>query len=56
MFWSISMIDDWIEYEKGRRDCKNGLPAKLNANPEYDRGYATQYELEQMQTAQTEFQ
>jgi hypothetical protein len=41
------MSDDYIA---GMTDCAAGVPHK-NKNPEYTRGYAAQYEIEQKATA-----
>lgn len=38
---------------EGQRDCDKGIPARSN-DPDYLRGYAAQYELEQVQAWQTE--
>lgn len=39
---------DW--FLKGQRDCKEGIPHKSGFGEYYDRGYAAQYELEQVTT------
>ena len=36
------------EFLRGQRDCKNGEDHKSNQSENYDRGYSTQYELEQI--------
>jgi len=38
------------EFLRGQRDCMNGLPHKSDQGEDYDRGYAAQYEHEQVQT------
>jgi hypothetical protein len=38
------------EYLDGQRDCRDGLPAKLNASDDYYEGFGTQYQAEQMLT------
>ncbi len=38
---------------QGQRDCEAGLPQQSD-DPDYIRGYAAQYELEQFQTWATE--
>lgn len=35
------------EFMRGQRDCINGIPHKSDSK-DYDRGYAAQYELEQV--------
>ena len=39
------------DFLQGQRDCKDGTPHKPNQSDAYDRGYAAQYEAEQMATA-----
>lgn len=36
-----------IDYFEGMRDAEIGVPHKSGRSPEYDRGYAEQYEREQ---------
>lgn len=43
------MVSDFID---GQADCKNGIPHK-SGSEFYDRGYAAQYELEQMNNERT---
>jgi hypothetical protein len=38
------------EFLRGQIDCQNGVDHKPGQSPDYDRGYATQYEWEQVQT------
>lgn len=38
------------DFLQGQRDCKNGVPHKPMQSEAYDRGYAAQYEAEQVQT------
>ena len=38
---------------KGQSDCERGIPQQ-SGDPNYMRGYAAQYELEQCQTRKTE--
>ena len=40
------------EFIDGQEDCKNGVPHQ-SGTKSYDRGYAAQYELEQMNTERT---
>jgi hypothetical protein len=42
------------EFLKGARDCQEGKPHDDGKGEYYDRGYATQYEMEQIQTAESE--
>ena len=42
------------EFVKGQLDCQDGKPHKEGQSKSYDRGYAAQYELEQVQTAESE--
>ena len=44
---------DTNEYLRGQSDCKNGLPHQPNQHPDYDRGFAIQYEWEQVLTQTT---
>ena len=36
-----------FDFVQGQQDCKNGKPHEAGHSLDYDRGYATQYELEQ---------
>lgn len=38
------------EFLRGQQDCKEGKPHK-SGSTDYDRGYAAQYELEQVLSA-----
>ena len=40
-------VDDFL---RGQMDCERGIPHQSGQGKAYDRGYATQYELEQRQT------
>jgi len=40
-------INDYLD---GQKDCENGTPHKAGRSESYDRGYAAQYELEQIAT------
>lgn len=42
------MITDASEFLRGQRDCEQGIPHKSGQSEEYNRGYAAQYELEQI--------
>jgi hypothetical protein len=42
-----------IEFVNGQKDCKEGNPHKAGMSESYDRGYAVQYELEQIMEAQS---
>lgn len=42
--------DDFL---KGEMDCHEGKPHKQGMSEAYNRGYATRYELEQVQSAQS---
>ena len=37
-----------FDFVQGQQDCKNGKPHEAGHSLDYDRGYATQYELEQV--------
>ena len=41
------------DFMRGQRDCRKGVPHKPDQSNAYNRGYATQYELEQLQTEMT---
>lgn len=44
-------VGDWItEYFRGSADCSQGVPHRADQGEAYDRGYAAQYELEQLMT------
>jgi len=38
------------EFLRGQADCQGGEVHKAGQSVDYDRGYSTQYELEQVQT------
>lgn len=42
---------DSMLFLQGQQDCKEGVPHKSGKGADYDRGYATQYEWEQVQEA-----
>lgn len=42
------LFDDFLQ---GQNDCKNGVEHKEGMNNAYNRGYAAQYELEQVKDA-----
>ncbi len=44
---------DVSEFMQGQRDCRDGVDHKAGQSDSYDRGYATQYEYEQIQSART---
>lgn len=46
-------VKDANAFIRGQRDCKNGLAAQ-STDPDYSRGYATQYAAEQALLWQTE--
>ena len=39
---------DLNQFLLGMRDCEKGIPHKAGMSESYDRGYAAQYELEQI--------
>ena len=41
------------QFIRGQSDCNNGVAAAKDASASYNRGYAAQYELEQMNTERT---
>lgn len=45
---------DAQEWFKGATDCDEGRPAKKDASESYNRGYATQYERDQINTEVSE--
>jgi len=45
---------DSKEFFRGQRDCENGVAHKEGQSKSYDRGYAAQYELEQVLGANDE--
>ena len=42
---------DAMMFLQGQQDCKEGKPHESGKGESYDRGFATQYELEQVQEA-----
>jgi hypothetical protein len=44
---------DVSEFMQGQRDCRDGVDHKAGQSDSYNRGYATQYEWEQIQSART---
>jgi len=49
----MKTIANEIGFIRGRKDCKEGLPQQ-SSDPDYIRGYAAQYAIEQQLTAQGE--
>ena len=45
----MTFEDDFLQ---GQRDCKNGVPQRRD-NDDYLRGYANEYEKEQIETEMT---
>lgn len=41
------------EFMQGQKDCRDGKPHEAGKGESYDRGYAAQYEWEQVQEAMT---
>lgn len=41
------------EFMRGQKDCRDGLPHREGQSESYDRGYAAQYQLEQVLDART---
>lgn len=39
---------DVFEFVRGQADCRDGVPHKEGQSADYDAGYRTQYELEQI--------
>ena len=48
------MTDFTTEFMRGQQDCMDGNPHQSGQSEEYDRGYAAQYELEEVTTALSE--
>jgi|TARA_R110000744_G_scaffold109086_1_gene206342 hypothetical protein len=46
----MSVITDFLD---GQSDCKEGMPHKSGKGDAYDRGYAAQYELDQINNERT---
>lgn len=40
-----------MDFLQGQQDCREGVPHEDGKGESYDRGYATEYELEQMRSA-----
>ena len=47
------MTDTFTEFMQGMSDCEEGLEHEAGKGVDYDRGFAAQYELEQMRTHET---
>jgi len=41
---------DADEFLRGQRDCRDGIPHREGQSDSYNRGYATEYEREQVMT------
>ena len=41
------------EFLRGQRDCREGIPHKTGQSEAYDRGYSSEYSLEQVKTEMT---
>ena len=48
----MSVQNELFEFIRGQKDCKEGKEHK-SGSEHYDRGYAAEYELEQMNTERT---
>jgi len=47
-------VDKWCDdFLKGQEDCIDGVEHKAGKSEAYDRGYAAEYELEQVLTEMT---
>lgn len=46
----VKKSDPICEFIQGERDCKEGLPAKINASKNYNRGYAYRYAMDEMKS------
>ena len=44
------MTDFSTDFIAGQQDCIKGIEHKAGDSTDYDRGYSTQYELEQIKT------
>jgi len=44
-------IKDAGDFIRGQRDCKEGKPHKSGQGSDYDRGYSSQYEFEEVLSA-----
>jgi hypothetical protein len=44
------MSDFSTDFMQGQRDCREGIPHQSGKGEAYDRGYAYQYEAEQLMT------
>lgn len=42
------------QFIQGQRDCRDGKPHEAGKGADYDRGYAAQYEYEQVASAKCE--
>lgn len=43
------------DYLQGMRDCKDGVPHKSGKSQDYDDGYATEYERQEVLTVMTDW-
>lgn len=43
-----------FDCKQGQQDCKQGKPHQAGRSEAYDRGYAAEYELEQINDKRTE--
>ncbi len=46
----MEVISDFL---RGQSDCRNGNPHLSGQSHDYDRGYSTQYQIEQIASEQT---
>ena len=46
----VNVVNDFID---GQQACEKGLPCPIDASEDFVRGYATQYELEQIENERT---
>ena len=49
----MGIIDFFSQFIAGQRACQHGTPCPIDASEEFKRGYAAEYELEQIIDART---
>ena len=50
----MTQIQDTDEFLQGQKDCRDGIPHEQGSSEDYTRGYAAQFEIEQIRDFYTD--
>ena len=45
-----SQLPDVFEFARGQKDCRDGLPARIDESRDYQRGYGFEYEMQEIKS------